>query len=145
MAKELGSEYLPLEILTGRAKEADVRTFLTFRESLTVKGDVEDAAAVMQACAEANRELFQKIWEDEHMQGVLKELMQDDLMAAEERGALKGALKGAADAYNTVAERLIRSGTSGSIISTATGYDRSRIDSIAKSMKMSVFWNEASA
>ena len=45
VAKELGSEYLPLEILTGRAKEADVRTFLSFREGLTRKGDVEDALA----------------------------------------------------------------------------------------------------
>ena len=137
VANELGSEYLPLEILTGRAKEADVRRFAAFQEGLTEKGDADDAAAVMQACAEGNRELFQKIWEDERMQGVLRELMKDDFIRERQEGA--------ASAYNTVAERLIRSGTNGSVIETATGYDRSQIDSIARGMKMSVAWNEASA
>ena len=133
VAKELGSEYLPLEILTGRAKEADVRTFLSFREGLTVKGDVEDAAAVVQACAEGNRELFQKIWEDERMQGVLRELMKDDF--------IKERQEGAASAYTAVAERLIRRGMDGAGISEVTGYNRSQIDSIARGMKMTVAWN----
>ena len=51
--------------------------------------------------------------------------------------------EGATGAYNAVAERLIRNGTSGSIIATATGYDHGQIDSIAKRMKMSVAWNES--
>ena len=141
IARDLGPEYLPLVILTGRAKETDVRSFAEFRETLTEKGDRDDANAVMYACAEANRELFRKIWEDQTMQGVLREIMKDEFLAVEQ----KGEASGAASAYHTVAERLIRNGTDGNLISVATGYDRNRINSIAKELKMPVTWNEVRA
>ena len=112
-------------------------SYLLDMEGLTVKGDVEDAAAVVQACAEANRELFQKIWEDERMQGVLRELMKDDYIRERQEGA--------ADMLNAVTQRLIRRGMDGSGIAEVTGYDRGQIDSIARGMKMTVAWNEASA
>ena len=53
--------------------------------------------------------------------------------------------KGEANAYRTVAERMIRSGSDGSMIAAFTGYDRKHIDSIAREMKMPVTWNELRA
>ena len=50
-----------------------------------------------------------------------------------------------ADTFNTVAERLIRIGTDGSTIATATGYDRNHIDSIARRLNRTVRWDEARA
>ena len=143
IARDLGPEYLPLQILTGRAKETDVRSFAEFRETLTEKGDRDDANAVMYACAEANRELFRKIWEDQTMQGVLREIMKDEFLAVAKENRESGEASGAANAYHTVAERLIRNGTDGNLISVATGYDRNRINSIAKELKIPVTWNEA--
>ena len=60
VAQGLGEDYIPLEILTGRAKEADVRRFIEFRESLTDRNDKIYADAVLWACAEANSMLFSK-------------------------------------------------------------------------------------
>ena len=95
VARDLGDGYLPLEILTGRAKETDVRKFAEYRETLTEKGDRDDANAVMYACAEANRELFQKIWEDQTMQGVLREIMKDEFLAVAQENRANGKAEGA--------------------------------------------------
>ena len=139
VARDLGEDYLPLQILTGKAKESDVRRFADFREHLTEQGDKNDANAVMQACAEANRELFQKIWEDEKMRSVLREIMNDEFVKVAEEGKKRGA----ANAYYDVAVKLIDDGANGEFIRRLTGFDRSRIDSIAMELNRSVSWNEA--
>ena len=54
VTQDLGDEYIPLQILTARAKEADVRKFAAFRESLTDHTDRTYADAIMWACSEAN-------------------------------------------------------------------------------------------
>ena len=79
------------------------------------------------------------------MQGVLREIMKDEFLAAERKGEVRGEARGEANAYQTVAERLIRGGSDGSMIAIATGYDRKRIDSIARELKIPVTWNGARA
>ena len=49
----------------------------------------------------------------------------------------------AANAFTTFTERMIREGISGPVIARMTGYDRSRIDSIAQRLNRDVQWNEA--
>ena len=157
VTKDLGEAYIPLQILTGRAKEEDVRRFVAYRESLTDRADREFADAVMAACVEANRELFQKIRKEDDMHSVLRELLKDDLLelqtqlqeaiqraeqeALEKQAAQQKAAEETANTLKNVAVRLIQTGADGTTIATATGYDRSRIDSIAKRMNRTVRWN----
>ena len=139
VAKDLDRAYLPLQILTNKAKEEDVRSFTEFRNSLTEKAEKEYADAVIWACAQANRELFKKIEEDEKMKGVMYDILKPDIdkMVDEARRS------GAEDMANSVAETMIREGSDGGFIMRATGFDRSRIDSIAHKLDRNVVWNEA--
>ena len=137
VARDLGEEYLPLLILTGNAKESDIRKFLEFREKLTDNSDKEFADAVVWASAEANREIFEKLKEEDKMTGVLRDIMKDDF--AKERQ------EGANNMLHTVAERLISIGSDGTTIAAATGYDRNHINTIATRMNRTVTWNDARA
>ena len=139
VTRDLGEAYLPLSILTGHAKEAEVRKFLEYREGLREKADLNYADAVTWACSQANAELFKKLREDKKMNGVLREIMKEDFLAAEREAATQAE----ANTYRTVAERLISIGTDGATIVTATGYDRKYIDSIAHRLNRTVAWNEA--
>ena len=154
VAKDFGEDYLPLQLLTGRAKEADLRKFAAFREGLTDRSDKEYADAVMWAASEANTDLFRQIMEDRRMKGALFELFKPDIdrivnEATEkaEKAAAERAEKAAADAeantMNTVAERMINAGMPGSEISLITSLSRSVIDSIALKLNRTVVWNEA--
>ena len=87
VAKDLGEEYLPLLILTGNAKESDIRKFLEYREKLTDKSDIEFADAVVWASAEANKEIFEKLKEEDKMTGVLRDIMKDDFAKERREGA----------------------------------------------------------
>ena len=86
VTRDLGEEYLPLLILTGHAKESDIRKFLEYRERLTDKGDIKYADAVVWASAEANKNIFTRMKED-NMKGALREIMMDEIIAAEEKAA----------------------------------------------------------
>ena len=134
VAKDLGDEYLPLQILTGRAKEADVRKFMEYRRGLTSKSDIEFADAVVSASAEANREIFERLKKEADMNAVLKDIMREDLIAAKQDGA--------EEERNAMTERLIDLGSDGATISKVTGYDRTRIDRIAARMNRIVSWGD---
>lgn len=131
VAKDLGDEYLPLQILTGGAKEADIRKFMEYRKSLTDKSDIEFANAVVSASAEANREIFERLKKEADMNAVLKDIMREDLMEAAEQER------------NATAERLINFDSDGLTIAAATGYDRTRIDRIAARMNRIVSWGDS--
>ena len=134
VAKDLGDEYLPLQILTGRAKEADIRKFMEYRKGLTDKSDIEFADAVVSASAEANREIFERLKKEADMNAVLKDIMREDLIAAKQDGA--------EEERNAMTERLIDLGSDGATISKVTGYDRTRIDRIAARMNRIVSWGD---
>ena len=94
VAKELGDEYLPLQILTGNAREADVRKFADYRAQLSDLTDRYYADSVMWACSEANGDLFRKLKEDEKMASVLREIMKDELAQEREKGLQEGMRDG---------------------------------------------------
>ena len=60
-------------------------------------------------------------------------------------GRQVGLQEGEANTFYTVAERLIQNGSDGRTIAAATGYDRSRIDAIARQLNRTVAWNGAGA
>ena len=137
VTKDLGEEYLPLQILTGRAKEADVRKFAAYRVNLAERSDQIYADAVLWACSEANADLFRKLKEEKAMYGVLRDIMKDDLVKEREEERL--------NTLNTVAERMINAGVAGDEIALATNLPRQDIDTIARGLNRTVSWNEAGA
>ena len=160
VTRDLGDVYIPLQILTDRARESDIRKFVEYRDSLTEKADRDFANAVMYACAESNREIIWKIREDEKMAGVLRELFHDDLMRAMQEGERKGKREGwkegnlegrregrqegAANTLNAVAERMIFAGRPGDEISRFTSLGRKDIELIAQRLDRPVIWPEIS-
>ena len=139
VTKDLGDEYIPLQILTGKAKETDVRKFAEFRQKLIDKTDKTYADAILWACSEANEELFRKLREDEKMNGVLREIMKEDLI----KEGIEGEKRGAADAYRTMAERMIDANKPGDEIEQFTALSRSEIDSLARMRNRTVNWDTA--
>ena len=132
ITKDLGEEYLPLLILRGGAKESDIRKFLEYREGLTDKSDIEFADAVIWASAEANKEIFEKLKEEDKMTGVLRDIMKDEIYAAEERAA--------DHMLHTVAEDMIRDGLPGDMIAKYSRLGRQDIDVMAMRMNRTVSW-----
>ena len=169
VAKDLGDEYIPLQILTGQAREAEVRKFAAFRETLVDKADLTYADAILWACSEANEELFRKLKEDDKMAGVLRELMKEELLREREEGEKKGreeGLKkgreegekkgreegqregeknGAAYAYKAMAERMIDANKPGDEIQMFTALKRSEIDSLARMRNRTVNWESSAS
>ena len=145
VTKDLGEEYLPLQILTGRAREADVRKFASYRINLAERSDQIFADAVLWACSEANADLFRKLKEEETMYGVLREIMKDDFVKERQEGWQEGRQEGQLDMMNSVAERMISAGKPGDEISLFTTLKRQDIDKIARRLNRTVSWNEARA
>ena len=135
VAKDLGNEYLPLQILTGRAKEADIRKFMEYRKGLTDKSDIEFADAVVSASAEANREIFERLKKEADMNAVLKDIMREDLIAAKQDGA--------EEERNATAESMINDGLPGEMITKYSRLGRHDIDVIAKRMNRIVSWGDS--
>ena len=74
---------------------------------------------------------------------IMKERVRKETMDSWELMKERVRKESTADAFTMVVERLIRVGTDGSTIATATGYDRNRIDSIAHRLNRTVNWNSA--
>ncbi len=84
---------LALKIMKKNADEDDIREFIKETAQLSEPGDKQDADAVIQVCAKANIDVFEKMKGDETMCEALKEIMADviadELKAAEDRGENK--------------------------------------------------------
>ena len=73
----------------------------------------------------------------------IQEGIQQGIQEGKQEGMQQGMRVGATDALNSVAERLIRLETDGATIAAATGYDREKIDAIARRIERTVLWKEA--
>ena len=72
-------------------------------------------------------------------------IIEFEALKIKREGIREGMREGAADAFNTVAERLINNGSDGYTIATATGYDRNHIDLIAARLNRKVSWKATTA
>ena len=61
------------------------------------------------------------------------------------QGMQQGMQQGTADALNSVTERLLRLGTDGGTIASATGYDKAQINAIAQKIGLPVSWDRYAA
>lgn len=84
---------LALKVMKKNADENDIREFIKETAKYSAPGDKQDADAVIQVCAKANTDVFEKMKGDETMCEALREIMADviadDLKAAENNGELK--------------------------------------------------------
>lgn len=104
-----------LRILSGNAREEDIRRFLMETRQLKEPGDRNNVDAVLQVSISANRELYQEIRRDLGMCEALRELMKDEIAMtiAEERekalaeGREEGREKGADSAILSVIKNLM--------------------------------------
>lgn len=85
---------LALKIMKKNADEGDIREFIKETARLNEPGDKQDADAVIQVCARANADVFEKMKGDEIMCEALREIMADELKAAEDRGENRGENRG---------------------------------------------------
>ena len=148
ITKDLGEEYNALQILTGHAREEDVRKFTEYRSTLTDPVDKMFADAVLWACSEANLELFRKMKEEERMYGALREIMKEELLREREEGRKeeqKESMRKQLEMQNNFVVRMINAERPGNEISLFTDLGRQDIDKIARKMNRTVYWNEGRA
>jgi hypothetical protein len=99
VTEELDSgEHVWLRALTDRLKEEDARRLALATRDLFLKGDVDNADAVIQVSMKANEAIFEKMREDEIMCEALREFFEPEieqrLKEANESGMQKGMEQG---------------------------------------------------
>ncbi len=96
MGRLEGAEHSAFRILSGNAREKDVREFISEMQKLTDPGDKNNADAVLQVSISANDALYEGIRRDSDMCKALEDLMQD-VIEQREREAAEQAAKQAAE------------------------------------------------
>jgi hypothetical protein len=91
-------EHVWLRALTDRLKEEDARRLALATRELSLKGDVDNADAVIQVSMKANEAVFEKMREDEIMCEALREFFEPEieqrLKEANESGIQQGMEQG---------------------------------------------------
>ena len=86
-----------LRVLSNKATEEDIKRFIEMTSNFTEPIDKENADAVMHVSINANREVYNKIREENpFMCQALRELMKDEFMETEARGISIGEARGEA-------------------------------------------------
>lgn len=88
------TDFTAFKIMRSNADITLVRSFLREVKNYTEQGDKYDAEAVLRVSATVNQGIFGMIRGDKFMGDILRELMKDDFIAAENRGEEKGIEKG---------------------------------------------------
>ena len=83
------------------------------------------------------------IWEEPDMNTVFMDLFEPQIQERERKAAETATAAATAAATESFAERMIQRGMDGLCIADVTGYDRVRIDSIARRLNRTVNWNNA--
>ena len=102
MSRLKGPEHSAFRILSGNAREEDVRSFIKEAQAFTAAGDKNNADAVLQVSISANAALYEDIRRDSVMCNALENLMQD-VIEQREREAAERAAKQAAEQAATQA------------------------------------------
>ncbi len=94
----ISQDHAVLRILSGNAKEEDIKTFIRKVKTFTEQGDKERADAVFQVSSTANKALYEKIYkEDPAMCQALMDIMKEDIDRKVFVGMQKGMQQGKAD------------------------------------------------
>ncbi|MBQ8666121.1 MAG: hypothetical protein IJ526_04585 [Lachnospiraceae bacterium] len=79
VTRRLGDKHAGLKILSEKAKEADVRSFLQEAKQAKEPGDLQNIDAVLQVSKAANAKLYDEIRRSAKMYDALKDLMKDEI------------------------------------------------------------------
>ena len=89
-----GASHKSLRLLSTKAREADVKAFITEAVGLRDPGDRNNVEAVLQVSIAANQELFDEIRRQSEMcdalKNLMKDLMEEELDEARKRGRQEG-------------------------------------------------------
>ena len=86
-------DFLALRIMRKKADEQEVKQFIRSMRNYCSQGEKLDMDAVLRVTAATNKELFEKLRGEEAMNDVLREIMMDDILAAEEQGEVIKLIK----------------------------------------------------
>ena len=162
-----GPEYAAFRALSDHAATEDVSIVMTAMKE-SVSADRDRYHNILQTIEAHNPgAVKQMIVEDRNMESIFMPLFETQIQARVDEEvkarvdeevkarvdeevkevvgkAVEKAVKINTEAvFKTMAERLIRNDIDGQTISVVTGYDRSRIDSIARGLNHAVAWNDA--
>lgn len=157
----IGMTPLPYQIVI--TEELEGREYAAYR-ALTNHTDVRDISVVldtMKLCSLQSRDRYfsilqtielhnpgavrEMIREDAEMNNIFLDMFEPEFQKRQSEAVAAATTAATAAAFTTVAERMIQRGMDGPGIAAVTGYDRSRIDSIARRLNRSVSWNEPRA
>jgi hypothetical protein len=134
-------EHVWLRALTDRLKEEDARRLALATRDLSLKGDVDNADAVIQVSMKANEAIYEKMREDEIMCEALREFFEPEieqrLKEANESGIQKGMQQGlqcgiqqGCDAVFDIQQKLKDGESKESLI--GQGYEKAIVDKAYK-------------
>jgi hypothetical protein len=122
-------EHVWLRALTDRLKEEDARRLALATRNLSLKGDVDNADAVIQVSMKANEAIFGKMREDEIMCEALREFFKPEieqrLKEANESGIHEGMRQGS-DTVFDIAQKLKDGESKEKLI--GQGYEKAIVD-----------------
>jgi predicted transposase YdaD len=131
-------EHVWLRALTDHIQEADARRLAEATRTLSQKGDIDNADAVINVTMKANREFFEKIKEDEIMCEALREFFRPELEEATEKGIKlgmqQGMQQGVQQTTQDVIERMLRKGKTPNEIHDLLDYPLVEIEEVLNQM-----------
>jgi hypothetical protein len=138
VTEELDSgEHVWLRALTDRLKEEDARRLALAARNLSLKGDVDNADAVIQVSIKANRAIFERMKEDKIVCEALREFFEPEieqrLKEANESGMQQGIRQGmqqGSDVVFDIQQKLKDGESKESLI--GQGYEKAIVDKAYK-------------
>ena len=135
--KEFDKRHLALRSLGLSISEEEAAAFSESIKGLTDPHDIKNVRAVLNVTVSSNRELYERIWKMMGMDNAVLSIFKDRIEDVRREGA--------ADAYRTMAERMISDGLPGDMIAKYSQLGRHDIDVIAKRLNRTVSWGEVRA
>ena len=120
------TDFRALRIMMPNANEEEIRTFIGEAKDYTEKGDRLDADAVLHVSGASNTELFRRIKEEDAMYDYLRDLFNDEYVAAENRGLEKGR--------ESIIEKMLRKGKTPEEIADLTDIEVDDVRKIQESI-----------
>lgn len=123
-------EHVWLRALTDHLQEADARRLAQATRTLSQKGDMDSADAVIDVTMKANKDFFEKIKEDETMCEALREFFRPEL----EEATANGIKQGRQQTTQAVIERMLRKGKTPEEIHDLLDYPMKDIEQVAQEL-----------
>lgn len=131
------SNQVAYRLLSKNVNKEDVRKFLNFINRPEGAAEKSNADVILQASISANREIYEELRREDPMCEALRELMKEDIEAAEAKGRAEEREANTA----SIAENLIKNGVLADIIKRSTGLPMEKLQQIADRIGVKLVMN----